>query len=71
MKFGSETPTTITSTFTFSPVNLATLGATEYTLVKTRVYKRPRAQSWRVTVALWEKLRYAGRVRPTGGRTPT
>lgn len=33
MKFGSETPTPITSTFTFSPVNLATLGATEYTLV--------------------------------------
>ena len=33
MKFGSETPTPITSTFTFSPVNLTTLGATEYTLV--------------------------------------
>jgi len=33
MKFGSESPTTITSTFAFSPVNLATLGATEYTLV--------------------------------------
>lgn len=28
MKFGSETPTPITSTFTFSPVNLTTLGAT-------------------------------------------
>lgn len=34
MKFGSETPTPITSTFTFSPVNLATLGATEYTLAR-------------------------------------
>lgn len=33
MKFGSETPTPITSTFTFSPVDLKTLGATEYTLV--------------------------------------
>jgi uncharacterized protein YegL len=33
MKFGSESPTPITATFTFSPVNLTTLGATEYTLV--------------------------------------
>lgn len=33
MKYGSETPIPITSTFTFSPISLATLGATEYTLV--------------------------------------
>lgn len=33
MKFGSENITPITPTFQFSPVNLTTLGATEYTLV--------------------------------------